>query len=229
MSEGNVERPAKTIHIDEIKGMQGPGTLTWHPVRATLGIRAFGTNAYTASEPGVDVVEPHNEAPDQGESPDDAHEELYFVARGHAKFTIDGEEIDAPAGTYVFVPDPRSHRQAVAAEAGTTVLSFGGPPHFEPSAWEWTFRASALRQAGDAQTAREVLAGGLAKHPDNAGIRYELACWEATQGSPEAAIERLREAIERDAKVATYARDDEDFASLRERKAFQALTGSGTL
>src|SRR4051794_5433142 len=107
MSEREVERPAKSVHIDEIKGMQGPGTLTWHPVRATLGIRAFGTNAYTASEPGVDVVDPHGEAPAQGESPDDPHEELYSVARGPPNFTTGGEEIHAPAGTYVFVPDPR--------------------------------------------------------------------------------------------------------------------------
>ena len=104
MSERDVERPAKAIHIDEIEGMPGPGTLTWHPVRATLGIRAFGTNAYTAIEPGVDVVEPHTETPRRGQ--DRAHEELYFVARGRATFTIDGEDIDAPAGTYVFVPDP---------------------------------------------------------------------------------------------------------------------------
>jgi tetratricopeptide (TPR) repeat protein len=223
MSERNVERPAKSIHIDEIRGMQGPGTLTWHPVRATLGIHAFGTNAYTADEPGVDVVEPHDEAPDEGESLEDAHEELYFVARGRAVFTIDGDQIDAPAGTYVFVPDPASRRHAVAAEAGTTVLSFGGPPRFEPSAWEWSFRAAALRQEGDAGGAREALEDGLAKHPDHAGVRYEFACWEATQGSPEAAIERLREAIERDAEAATYARDDEDFASLREREDFRAL------
>jgi hypothetical protein len=35
----------------------------------------------------------------------------------------------------------------VAAEAGTTVLSFGGPPTFTPSAWEWAFRVSALMRS----------------------------------------------------------------------------------
>ena len=75
------------------------------------------------------MVEPHTE-----EGAD--HQELYFVARGRAEFTVDGERFDAPAGTYVFIPDPGSHRHAVAAEAGTTVLSFGGPPTFEPSEWE---------------------------------------------------------------------------------------------
>jgi hypothetical protein len=214
-----VTRPARAIHIDEIDGLEGPATLTWHPVRATLGIRAFGTNAYTASEPGLDVVEPHTENDEL------AHEELYFVARGRAKFTIDGEEIDAPTGTYVFVPDPASHRHAVAAEAGTTVLSFGGPPTFEPSAWEWSFQAAAARK-DDPARAREILAEGLAKHPESGGVRYELACLEAVAGNGDAAITRLREAIERDPSCAAYARDDDDFAALRDDPAFREIVGT---
>jgi quercetin dioxygenase-like cupin family protein len=98
-------------------------------VRATLDVRAFGCNAYVADAAGEDVVEPHTEE-------DAGHQELYFVARGRADFTVDGERFEARAGTYVFIPDPASHRHAVAAEAGTTVLSFGGPPTFEPSEWE---------------------------------------------------------------------------------------------
>ena len=121
--------PAKVLHLDDIERLSGPETLTWLPVRAKLGVRAFGCNAYVAGAAGHDVVEPHTE-----EGGD--HEELYFVASGRAEFTVDGERIDAPAGTYVFVPDPQSHRHAVAREAGTTVLSFGGPPTFEPSEWE---------------------------------------------------------------------------------------------
>ena len=121
--------PAKVVHLDDVERIPGPGTLTWLPVRATLDIRAFGCNAYVAGREGEDVVEPHTE-----EGGD--HQELYFVARGLARFTVDGEQFDARAGTYVFIPDPKSHRHAVAAEAGTTVLSFGGPPTFEPSEWE---------------------------------------------------------------------------------------------
>ena len=124
--------PAKVVHLDDIERIPGPDTLTWLPVRATLGIRAFGCNAYVAGTEGEDVVEPHTEAGAD-------HEELYFVARGRAEFTVDGERFDAPAGTYVFIPDPESHRHAVAAEAGTTVLSFGGPPTFKPSEWEGTW------------------------------------------------------------------------------------------
>jgi len=218
MSAATPKRPAKAIHIDEIAGLAGPDTLTWHPVRARLGIRAFGTNAYTATEPGLDVVEPHTENPDL------AHEELYFVARGRATFTVDGEQIDAPAGTYVFVPDPASHRHAIAAEAGTTVLSFGGPPTFEPSAWEWSFEAAAVRKEDPAK-ARAILEDGLAKHPESAGVRYELACLEAVDGNRGAALERLREAIERDPSGAAAAREDDDFAALRDDPSFRDLTG----
>ncbi|HKE81148.1 MAG TPA: hypothetical protein VKB54_17665, partial [Solirubrobacteraceae bacterium] len=78
------ERP-RVVHLDELDAIPGPGTLTWHPVRAHLGIRAFGCNAYSAQREGDDVVEPHTE------NPEDAHEELYFVARGRATFTLDDE------------------------------------------------------------------------------------------------------------------------------------------
>ena len=38
--------PAKVVHLDELERIPGPATLTWLPVRATLGLRAFGCNAY---------------------------------------------------------------------------------------------------------------------------------------------------------------------------------------
>jgi tetratricopeptide (TPR) repeat protein len=219
MGDAGPTRRHKVIHIDSIEAIPGPDTLTWRPVRATLGLRAFGTNAYTAEEPGVDVVEPHTESLTL------AHEELYFVHRGRATFTVDGERFDAPAGTYVFVPDPASHRHAVAAEAGTTVLSFGGPATFEPSAWEWTFRAAAVRKAGDLEQAREILDEALAGFPDSAAVHYELACLEAEAGHRDAALMRLREAIARQPEVAAYARDDDDFAPLRDHSEFEELVG----
>ena len=37
------------------------GTMLWHPVRRTLGVRSFGTNAYTALNAGDRVVEEHTE------------------------------------------------------------------------------------------------------------------------------------------------------------------------
>jgi hypothetical protein len=62
-------RPPRVVHLDELEAIPGPGSLTWHPVRAQLGIRAFGTNAFSAQRAGDDVVEPHEE------NPDPAHED----------------------------------------------------------------------------------------------------------------------------------------------------------
>jgi quercetin dioxygenase-like cupin family protein len=206
--------PPKVVRLEEIESIPGPGTLTWRPVRMTLGVRAFGCNAYTAGEAGQEVVEPHTEDPKL------AHEELYFVATGRARFTIDGQSYDAPAGTYVFVPDPGSHRHAVATEPSTTVLSFGGPPTFEPSAWEWAFRAGPLMRSDPAR-AREILAEGLNIHPESGSLHYNLACLEAIEGDRDAALGALKRAIAIRPEVAAWARDDEDFASLRDDPEFR--------
>ena len=209
-------RPPRVVRLEDIEAVPGPGTLTWRPVRLTLGIEAFGTNAYTAEEAGVDVVEPHTESPELG------HQELYFVARGRAKFILDGEEHDAPAGTYVFVPDTSTHRHAIAEEAGTTVLSFGGPPVFKPSAWEWTFRATNLKKT-DADGARRLLEEGLEAWPESPSIYWELGCWEAVYGSHDKATEWLRKALEREPRMREYLETDDDLASLRDEPAFKAL------
>ena len=128
----------------------------------------------------------HREADD----PALAHQELYFVAAGRATFTIDGDSHDAPAGTYVFIPDPASHRHAVATEPGTTVLSFGGPPTFEPSPWEWAFRAAPLIRSDPAR-AREILAEGLERTPGSPSLHYNLACLEAVEGRRDRALAEL--------------------------------------
>jgi cupin domain len=175
--------------LDELDSIPGPGSLTWRPVRAHFDVRAFGCNAYTAGAAGEDVVEPHDESGDPG------HEELYFVHAGRARFTLDGEELEAGAGTYVFVRDPSVHRHAVALEPGTTVLSFGGPPTFEPSGWEWSFRAEPLLEA-DRDRARSVLEDGVRERPDSASIHYSLARLEALEGRREAALAAARKALE---------------------------------
>jgi hypothetical protein len=207
----------RVIALDEIEALPGPGTLTWRPVRATLGIRAFGANAYTAGAAGEDVVEPHTEDPEL------AHEELYFVARGRARFTLDGEQVDAPAGTYVFVDDPAVHRHAVALEPDTTVLSFGGPPTFTPSAWEWSFRAAAVQEQDPAR-AREILEDGFRHHPDSPSLQFALACVEALQGRADEALAMLRAAVEREPRLRDAARTDADFETLRDDPRFRELT-----
>jgi uncharacterized cupin superfamily protein len=104
----------------------------FHAVRRHLGVRSFGVNAMRA-EAGAPIVAPHTET-EWGQR----QEELYYVAHGHATFTIDGQEVDAPEGTFVLVPDPGSTRGAVARAPDTVVLGLGGEPGkaFEPAPWE---------------------------------------------------------------------------------------------
>lgn len=108
-----------------------PGSYEWKPVRQHFGVRSFGVHALVAPEAGDWVVGEHTES-------DTGHEELFFVSAGHATFVIDGEQVDAPAGAFVHVPDPETARAARAVEPGTTVLSIGAEPGaaFTPPEWE---------------------------------------------------------------------------------------------
>jgi hypothetical protein len=219
--------PVTVLSLDDIEPVPVGGhgfSIQWLPVRHALDLRAFGTNAYIATDAGEDIVEPHTE----GADPETDHQELYFVARGAARFTIDGTDHEAPAGTYVFISDPRSHRHAVALEAGTAVLSFGGPPTFEPSAWEWNFRAGALM--ADPATrgqARAIVEDALSRFPDTGSVHYTAACLEALDGNADAALDHLAEAIAERPEVARWAREDDDFVSLRENPRFTELTATG--
>src|SRR3954451_17666295 len=114
----------KALDLDAIEGVPWRGTeLVWHPVRQALGTRIVGMGGYTAERAGQIVIEGHTESEDGM-----GHEEVYLVLRGRATFTLDGTELDAPAGTFVAVSDPSVHRRAVAAEPGTAVLALPGPP-----------------------------------------------------------------------------------------------------
>jgi hypothetical protein len=112
----------------------------------------------------------------------------------------------------------------VAEEPGTTVLSFGGPPTFEPSAWEWAFQAAPLMHT-DPQSARQILEEGLVAWPDSPTIHYNLACLEALQGNSAAALVELRRAVALRPGVTEWAREDGDLAALRGDPEFEALVG----
>jgi hypothetical protein len=126
---------ARVVHLDDVpvQAQDFEPNADWLPLRHHLAIGAFGANAFVAREAGT-VVSEHVEASD---SPS-RHEELYYVARGRASFTVDGETIEAPAGTFVFVPDPEARRGAEALEPGTAVLCFGAERDaaFVVSDWE---------------------------------------------------------------------------------------------
>jgi hypothetical protein len=203
----------RTLRIDDIEGLPVLGTLMWQPVRRPLGITGFGINAYTAGRAGDDVVEDHTELTD---------EEAYIVIRGHAVFTVDGEEIDAPWGTVVFLDDLNQQRAAIAKEAGTTVLAVGGRPGAHPvSSWEYIFPSLPARNAGDWGTARAILEEALAEQ-DIPAIRYHLACVEARAGNADRALDLLRIACGARPDYAALADAEEDFASIRDDPRFPA-------
>jgi tetratricopeptide (TPR) repeat protein len=186
------------------------------PVRLHFGINSFGINAYSARA-GKRVIEEHDEL-GHGAG---RHEELYFVATGHATFELGGEEVDAPAGTVVFVRDPSVRRGAVA-KADTTVLVVGGIPGraFEPSPWEAWLAAKPLLDAGQPDRGAAVFLEALERHPGNSNILYNLACFESLAGRPDDALAHLTEAIELDPRMREWARTDEDFAAIREDPRF---------
>jgi tetratricopeptide (TPR) repeat protein len=187
------------------------------PVRLHFGINSFGINAYSARA-GERVIEEHDEL-GHGAG---RHEELYFVATGHATFELGGEEVDAPAGTAVFVRDPAVRRGAVAKEADTTVLVVGGVPGrvFEPSPWEAWLAAKPLLDAGQPDRGAAVFLEALEHHPGNSNVLYNLACFESLAGRPDDALAHLTEAIELDPRMREWARADEDFAAIRDDPRF---------
>ena len=131
--------PVVAVHVDAVPPGpdRGAGVGELKPVRRHLGITAFGANGRVAREAGEVLVMPHDERAG-GPFGTEGHEELYVVLRGHATFTVQGREVDAPAGTLVFVRDPAALRHAVASEPNTAVLAVGGPSGapFRIAPWE---------------------------------------------------------------------------------------------
>ena len=208
------DKPYEVAHLDELDRFPVDDEgLVWRPVRRRLGIRAFGTNAYTAEKAGDRVVEEHREQ--------DGHEELYFVARGRATFTLEDEEIDAPVGTFIHA-EPGTRRGAIAAEPGTAVVAFGakpGVPH-EISPWEEIFVAFGHLRRGEEEQGRKVLQAAIEAHPDAWQGQYNAACFEARAGNRQAAVEHLRKAVELDPAAREYAANDEDLDVIRDDPGF---------
>lgn len=198
----------RSLRIDDLDPIAVAG-VHWRPVRHALGVQAFGVNAYSA-DAGEEVIEAHTEAGSD-------HEEMYVVLAGRARFELDDERLDAPAGTLVFLPEPATRRHAVAEEDGTTVLALGGKPGHEVSAWEWRFRAQPLADAQEWEKGVALLRDGLAANPGDGATLYDLACFEAQLGRLDDAAEHLRQAVDARPEAREWAKDDADLDPLRER------------
>lgn len=208
--------------LHELGGTERDGRVQMN-VRRHFGIQAFGTSAYRAPE-GGSLVPEHDETGFRiGQA---GQEELYVVASGRATFTVNGEEIDAPAGSLVFVRDPAAKRSAVAEEPGTTVLAVGGKAGeaFLPLPEEFNVAFDAYT-AKDYERSIELYRELLeSDFPKKAGIVYNIACNEALLGRSDEALDHLREAIEADEGARELARTDSDFDSIRDDPRFAELT-----
>ena len=151
-------------------------------------------------------------------------EELYLVQQGRAVFELDGERVDAPAGTFVFArPDVK--RTAFAEEPGTTIVALGGTPGkaYEPNGGElWmpldhsTRRASTPRLPTAAAKLVEANPSTRAalqprvlrkpRRPDSRGAR------------PPPARDRAGGAVPH------LAQNDSDFDPIRDDPTFKELT-----
>jgi hypothetical protein len=199
----------EVARLDELESLPGPGTLRWTPVRRRFGLTAFGVNAYSASEPGQEVVEAHSET-------SLGHEELYAVVSGRASFRLGEETVEVPAGAIVVIRDPEVERAATALEPGTTVLAVGGRPGtHEVSAWEYVFAAYARSDAGDHEGALAELDAGLAERGESAPLLYHRACIGARAGRLGQARRDLDRAFELDPSLRGRAAADTDLDPLR--------------
>jgi quercetin dioxygenase-like cupin family protein len=186
------------------------------PVREHLGIHGFGINAYTAGEDGT-LIDEHDEA-------GSGQEELYLVLDGHATFEVDGEVVDAPPGTLVFV-GPGSRRKATG---DGTVLAVGGTPGeaYQGVDWgdAWPLHSESMTAYGEQRYADALRAvrGALEHMPDHAGLHYNYACFATLAGDAgDETFAHLRRSVELLPRFREDARRDDDLAALRDDPRFE--------
>ena len=198
--------------IDEIDD----GGVPYRPVRHHFGIASFGVNSFTGRKAGDRIINEHSEEDDQ--------EELYLVLQGRATFELNGERVDAPAGTLVFA-EPGVRRTAFADEDGTTIVVVGGKPGkaYEVLGFEAWAPFHGLYEAGDYAEAADQARGAIEAHPEAAGAFFCLACCEARAGRADDAAQHLRHALEPSGRLRGLARRNPDLDSIRDRPEIAEL------
>jgi hypothetical protein len=206
-------------HLDEIEEFTD-ARCHYRPIRHHLGVTAFGVTAWTARAAGDLVLDEHDE--------DDptADQELFLVLRGHAVFELEGNRVDAPAGTLVFAP-PRTRRKATATEAGTTVLAMEGTPGraYEPRGWELWAPLAPLYAAGEYPEVADRLGALVAAHPQYPMLLFNLACCESLSGRTRNALDHLAQAVAMSEEFRESAKADPDLDPIRDEPAFRQLIG----
>jgi uncharacterized cupin superfamily protein len=114
--------------VDEFEVMEGSGGATWRLARKTLGAEAFGFNV-------VDIA-PGGEIPAHDHADED-QEEVFIILDGQGTIVTDGEEHDAPAGTYCrFAPEVnRTIRNKSDAPVRALLIGVPMKSGYEPMSW----------------------------------------------------------------------------------------------
>jgi len=207
-------------HLDELDEL-ADGRFHYRPVRHHLGISAFGATAWTADAASDPIIGAHDE-----DDPTSC-QELFLVMRGHAVFEIDGDQVDAPAGTFIHVP-PGTKRTALVGEAGTTILLVEGTPGkgYEARGWELWAPLFPLYEAGEYAEVADRLRVLVEASPQYALLFYNLACCESLSGQLTEALAHLRQAIDMSDEFRASANDDPDLDAIRGDPEFKELIGS---
>jgi len=200
--------------IDEVNDGREP----FRTVRHHFGIESFGVNAWTAANAGDRIINEHTE--------DEGHEELYIVTAGHARFEIDGESVDAPNGSFVYVK-PEAKRTAFAEEPGTTLVVVGGTPGkaYVTHGWELWAPLVPLYRDGKYDEVAEGLRTAIADRPYPMLV-YNLACMESLAGRKSEAVEDLRRAVELNPEFGPMAKEDSDLEAIRDEPGFAEVVGA---
>jgi quercetin dioxygenase-like cupin family protein len=115
-------------HRDEFESMEGSGESTWRLARKALGTSDFGFNLVE--------IGPGGQIPEHTEN-ESGQVELYIVLEGEAVMRIEGEDHDAPAGTFASIEPPASRTILNRSDAPVTALLIGVQPAggYEPMSW----------------------------------------------------------------------------------------------
>ena len=197
-----------------------PQDRTYVQLRREHDIGAFGVNAVRA-DAGKELVAERT-ATGYGA---DGHEELFVVLAGHATFTVDGHEIDAPQGTSVFVREVDAKRAAVAKDDGTTLVVVGNRrgEAWRPTPGEAMQEFFPLYEARDYEGALRVAQQVLEEYPGNGLAHFNIACMQSLLGRKEKALKHLGAALEAAPQLIENARADEDLAAIRDEPRYSDL------
>jgi quercetin dioxygenase-like cupin family protein len=105
-------------NIDEFEEMEGSGGATWRLARKTLGAEAFGFNVVDIEAGGEIPAHDHT---------GDNQEEVFIILDGQGTIVTDGEEHDAPAGTFCRFAPEVNRTIKNASDANVRALLIGVP------------------------------------------------------------------------------------------------------